>query len=520
MGFSEPVPRFGPTDMVTLRADPQKWGLVRRCVWRSVEFECEVVINGSIQWVAESNLASMSPPDIPDWKSSGADLLRELALTKLDNPLTDALHAYRASRTQHEPYQFRPALKFLRANRNGILIADEVGLGKTIEAAIIYLELKARLDVQRVLILCPSRLTGKWQDELMNRFEEQFDVLNAEKIKSLANEFERYGTSVRFRAIASFELFRRRDLAERWDSLHVPLDLLIVDEAHYLRNAETQTYKLGVTLANAADAIVMLSATPLHLRNRDLYNLLHLISPEEYFDPNRFEETITPNAFINEAIAHVAELEPLRAFEALVKVERTALRQQFIGNPFYIETRSKLIAAGKKLSRAQAVAIQRELIELNTIAPVFSRTRKREVVAGAVREPHTIRVELSDEERALYDAVLGKTQERLALSGSGAVGFGAIMQERQAASCLPALAGTIRDARLGTQAVLQVELSEFDDVDDGTPITVEKPATWDKAAQAISQRDTNFKQFIRFSIRALVSIPRAKLSCFHFSAAP
>jgi SNF2 family DNA or RNA helicase len=440
--------------MIALRADAQKRGLVRQCVWRAVEFECEVMINGSVQWVAESNLISTSPPDLPDWKPSGSELLRELALTKLDHPLTEALYAYRASRTQHEPYQFRPALKFLRANRNGILIADEVGLGKTIEAAIIYLELKARLDIQRVLILCPSRLTNKWQDELVNRFEEQFDILNADKIKSLSDEFERYGTSVRFRAIASFELFRRRELAERWDSLHVPLDLLIVDEAHYLRNAETQTYKLGVTLSNSADAVVMLSATPLHLRSRDLYNLLHLISPEEYFDPNRFEETIAPNAFINEAIAHVAELEPIRAFDALRKVERTALRQQFIGNPFYRETQSKLISAGKGLTRAQAVAIQRELIELNTIAPVFSRTRKREVVAGAVREPHTIRVEFSAEERALYNAVLGKTQERLALSGSGAVGFAAIMQERQAASCLPELAGSVKDSRLGTQSIL------------------------------------------------------------------
>jgi SNF2 family DNA or RNA helicase len=98
--------------------------------------------------------------------------LRELLLVKLKTPLADHLYGAYASRTEFQVYQFKPALKFLGNPDQRILIADEVGLGKTIEAGIIYLELQARLDLSRVLVICPPALKYKWQDEMRSRFDE------------------------------------------------------------------------------------------------------------------------------------------------------------------------------------------------------------------------------------------------------------------------------------------------------------------------------------------------------------
>ena len=108
--------------------------------------------------------------------------LKDLAIIKLENNLSDTLYSYLGTRTHKEPYQFKPALKFLESPNQRILIADEVGLGKTIEAGIIYLELKARLDLQRTVIVCPSGLRYKWQDEMYNRFDEEFTVIDRKSV--------------------------------------------------------------------------------------------------------------------------------------------------------------------------------------------------------------------------------------------------------------------------------------------------------------------------------------------------
>ena len=78
-----------------------------------------------------------------------------------DHPLRNNIYAFNASRTRFYPYQFKPLLKFLDSPKNRLLIADEVGLGKTIEAGLILTELKARQTIQKVLVVCPANLTDE-----------------------------------------------------------------------------------------------------------------------------------------------------------------------------------------------------------------------------------------------------------------------------------------------------------------------------------------------------------------------
>ena len=94
---------------------------------------------------------------------SQQQFLADLVSFKLSQPLSDTLYSYQSSRTHFEAYQFKPAIKLLSNADPVLLIADEVGLGKTIEAAIIYLELKARMrdSLRRVLVVCPASLQEK-----------------------------------------------------------------------------------------------------------------------------------------------------------------------------------------------------------------------------------------------------------------------------------------------------------------------------------------------------------------------
>jgi hypothetical protein len=411
-------------------------------------FEYTVLVNARRERYTEADLQPVGEDgelEKPRWVSID-ELVREIALAKLDHPVTDALYAYRASRTIFEPYQFRPALKFLRNGKQRILIADEVGLGKTIEAAIIYLELRARIEISRVLVLCPSRLTLKWQDELWNRFGEEFEILDSARVRRVINDLARFGPSLPLQAIASYESLRQGDLAQEMLNRGFELDLLIVDEAHHMRNAEAKTYRLGATLANSSHAAVFLTATPLHLRNRDLFNLLNMLAPDEFPELALFDDIVAPNEFINNAIRRVASGDLGGAVRDLRMVERTRLRDRFERNPFYRETLHRIESASARLPIDDRVAIQSELMQLNTLSSVFTRTRKREVTQAAVRAPVTIRVTLTTEERAFYDAIVRRARSDLVRLGRDARGFGAIMKERQAASCLPAMRSRLEAA--------------------------------------------------------------------------
>ena len=74
------------------------------------------------------------------------------------------------------PYQFRPVLKFIESPTERLLLADEVGLGKTIEAALIWLELEARRDARRLLVICPNMIASKWRRELREKFSIQAEL--------------------------------------------------------------------------------------------------------------------------------------------------------------------------------------------------------------------------------------------------------------------------------------------------------------------------------------------------------
>ncbi len=135
-----------------------------------------------------------------------------ITFTRLEQPLSNNLYAIFASRTEFQAYQFKPVLKFLGSPNGRLLIADEVGLGKTIEAGLIMIEDRARHGLDRILVVCPSALCEKWRVEMRNRFDEEFTVLDAAGVRRFLEDSAQYEEGVRLRGICSLQTLRGRGL--------------------------------------------------------------------------------------------------------------------------------------------------------------------------------------------------------------------------------------------------------------------------------------------------------------------
>ena len=167
-------------------------------------------------------------------------------------------------------HQTETVRKVLKQFRGRVLLADEVGLGKTVEAGMVLKEYLLRGMVERVLVLVPASLVGQWREEL----ETKFDIPCVTTHDPLLREDpERFWAAPRI--VASLALARRREHADRL--LAQSFDLVIVDEAHHLRDRASQSYKLVDSLTKRF--LLLLSATPVQNNLIELYNLLTLLKP-------------------------------------------------------------------------------------------------------------------------------------------------------------------------------------------------------------------------------------------------
>ena len=179
-------------------------------------------------------------------------------------PGFDRLITLDANAIKELPHQIDVAQRVLRDMGGRAILADEVGLGKTIEASIIYKELAIRGLARRVLILTPASLVGQWQGELEEKFFERFDTPTDPDDWPRATK-----------AIVSHDRARSRRHAE--EILRHRWDLVIVDEAHKVKSHRGATYRFIEKIER--DFILLLTATPLQNDLRELYNLITLLRP-------------------------------------------------------------------------------------------------------------------------------------------------------------------------------------------------------------------------------------------------
>ena len=240
-----------------------------------------------------------------------------VALTRrrLDHPVTDQFLSYRASKTQLLYHQFLPVKKMLESPDQRLLIADEVGTGKTIEAGLIWAELESRAahGLENVWVICPKALVGKWRDEMSQRFGFQLEILTSEGFRQALVSLERDGVlPPRFsKAVVNLELVRMEEYAERLEGSSVAWDLAIFDEAHHLRNTDTLSNALAELICSRSKAAVFLTATPLQTGLDDIVNLMETLGVDVAADPGLLEDQMRWDMSMNDWI-HLVRHNPPR----------------------------------------------------------------------------------------------------------------------------------------------------------------------------------------------------------------
>jgi SNF2 family DNA or RNA helicase len=365
-----------------------------------------------------------------------------------ERPLGDHVYALNASRTKLYPYQFKPLLKFLDSPTNRMLIADEVGLGKTIEAGLIMMELEARQTLQRVLVICPANLRAKWQFELHKRFAEEFDVWeDAKTVRSFLSISTEQGpspsTPFKIRAIVSYETLRARDLQEALQEASPDFDLVIFDEAHHLRNPGTLTNQLGHLISEltlAAGSMLMLTATPVQLGNQNLYHLLHILDEDRFPDEQTANEQFQANRSVV-AAQSLIRLHPPAFDKALAELQSVSDSPWLKNNPV-LKYVLQVLTDKPPVYRSELLELQRQLERLNLLSHVFNRTRKRDVhIDVPERWAHAVVVDFSPKERRFYDRVTEFTREQALENIENPVVASWVVNniQRRMTSCIPAM---------------------------------------------------------------------------------
>lgn len=476
---TKPAGEIGIGSLVTLVSDSSAIGAV---IGKDGN-RYTVLINGKVENFYEEQIRIAGAKT----GSSHVSLQRvRTALTayQISNPGSSNLYSLNSARIDFVPYQFRPALKMIKSDSPRLLVADDVGVGKTIEAGLILKELEARDSINSVLIICPRPLVAerKWELE-MKRFDENFTQMDGRAFAEAISETHRDGAwpERHNKTIIPYSLFgedsimgtqstssRRKKnlgLAELDPVPH--FDLVIVDEAHNIRNANTWMYRGVEIFCRNADAVVFLTATPLQNSNDDLYTLLNLLRPDVVIDKDTFRTMAEPNAYINNLLRIIRNQEEgwqEAGKEEISHILNTTWGRSVIQhNPDFGQIYDFL--EKESVTRDEKVEMISKVEALHSFHAIINRTRRKDIEDFCIRRNLTVKVPYTSVQRNLYDALMEFEATSLGmLHGSQSVRFMMCTIMRQAASCIYGLQPFMKDiiARRMAQIQNDGELYEYD----------------------------------------------------------
>ncbi len=271
---------------------------------------------------------------------NGAFRLRMATAQHLDRLRASSAQGLIGARTQHLPHQIYIAHEVATRYAPRILLADEVGLGKTIEAGLILHYQLHTSRARRVLIVVPDSLMHQWLVEMLRRFNLRFSIIDRSRYEAMEdleglseedddltdadeNPFESEQL-----ALCSLDFLMTSEQAQA-DAIAAGWDLMVVDEAHHLAwspEVASPEYRLIEQLSEASNGLLLLTATPEQVGVASHFARLRLLDPARFHDLETFREEEKQYEVINGVVSHIRE----QGITAVSDTDRKALEAGWV----------------------------------------------------------------------------------------------------------------------------------------------------------------------------------------------
>ncbi|RKH13716.1 helicase [Corallococcus sp. CA047B] len=380
----EPIQTPKGRKATILGEEPGARGL-RRYVVRFEDGEDDELPESEVRCLAPRSdlLSTLRDGRVGDAK---AFMLRKQALVLDDERRGDALGALLASRVMVKPHQVGVVQRVLSARRPRFVLADEVGLGKTIEAGMVFSALRLVGLARRCLVVAPSHLTVQWLVELFHKFNQLFTLMDSDRYEQSLKEAPDVSPWARFPlVVTSLELLSRtREHREEVAAEDAFWDLVIIDEAHHLKGEKAFAAAQG--LASNAWGLLLLTATPMQLDPAEYHGLLTLIDATTAPSVKGFEARLQRQEELSAAVRALHEGKGAKAaVAALAKRFPEDARLQTLKEPG---------------------ALLEHLAETYSLSDRLVRNRRAVVGGFSTRRLHRHPVQLTAEELKARDTAL------------------------------------------------------------------------------------------------------------------
>jgi len=387
------------------------------------------------------------------------------------------------SRVDLLPHQVGVTHRVVQEYSPRFLLADEVGLGKTMEAGLVLKELKARGLVNRTLILTPASLVTQWQYEMRSKFNERFEIFDSKsEAVYRANNPDQDVFSLFDNVLCSIHYAKNRvdDFANQF------WDMVIFDEAHHIRRRligrkikATKNYRFAEAIKDRCSSMLLLTATPMQLDPFEFYSLIELLDPTlfkyyELFDwyNERYSPTLKKvlTDLKNDGADFGKDEAKIKLLKQIIELgEKYFLPRGKISEVVQIGDIPKLLETEGGRKR-----IERYLENFFVVRRLMLRNRKREVFKHLPKRiPKTIGVDYTEEEVQLYEKIseyVRNEYNRAVQEKQTIIGFLMVIFQKMLTSSRYALLKSFRKrlATLKSEVSLPVELDEeeFDELDE------------------------------------------------------
>ena len=447
-----------------------------------------------------------------------SDYRRSLYRHRMSGRLTNVMYSMDNAVTTFHAHQFIPVIKFLESYTDRLLIADEVGLGKTIEAMYIWEELRARTNAKRLLIVVPAVLREKWKGDIKKFFGIEASIVSAQSgqdditVLSKIKEARQDPARTSFALIVSLEGLRVatevRRLLEECGNVEQVFDLVIIDEAHYLRNSATEGYKTGEVLRDVSRYLLLLSATPIQTSSNNFFNLLSLLAPEDFSDRDTFDAQLMENqplVRLSNALERNDAPEVVRA-----ELEVALASHVFEDDEDLKRLRDNFDAIVSDVH--QRVMMIHRIKGKYFYSGFVTRSRKRDVFPNRTqRNVVSVNFELSNYEREFYEAVSRYLRSADDYTNTFST-FRLIARQRQMASCIP---GALRSWRgIGVDDDFDEEVAASGGRDSARMNAMPKFENFD--LEQLERLDSKFARVVAELKKILSKNPKEKVIVFSF----